>query len=56
MENLRVHMSDRDIPVLFRLVEQLLLIESISVHDSSIKLNFVNSRYIDGHSVPTLDY
>jgi len=55
LDNLRVHMSARDVPVLFRLVEELLLSESISVHDSSVELNFVNSGFIDGYPVPTLD-
>ena len=55
LENLRNHMSDRDIPVLIRLVDELLFEEAISVHDSSVQLKFVNSGYIDGYPVPTLE-
>ena len=57
LDNLKSHMAHDDIPVLTGLIEETLLEERISVHDTSVQITFVNSGYIESYEVPTLsDY
>ena len=55
LENLKSHIVDSDIPVLIQLIDDQLREECAGVHDTAVHIIFVNSGFIDGCEVPTLD-
>jgi len=55
LENLKTHLVDSDIPVLIQLIDDQLREECVGVHDTAVDIKFVNSGFIDGCEVPTLD-